>query len=134
MAFQFSIAVRNARADAVESTIGASAKLKFFTGSEPANCAAADPAGLVGTINLPADWMAAAASGVKALAGSWSAAMTNSGTIACFRIYDSGGSTCHMQGGVTATDGGGDMEIDDVSPNAGQVVAVTTFSITEGNA
>jgi hypothetical protein len=42
MAMQLSVAARNARLDAIETTAGASAVLKIFTGSPPANCAAAD--------------------------------------------------------------------------------------------
>ena len=60
MAYQYSVAVRNAKLDAVETQIGVSAILKIFSGAEPANCAAGDPAGLLCTIALPADWMAAA--------------------------------------------------------------------------
>jgi len=41
MALQYSVDVRNAQLDAVETTIGASPLLRIFTGSSPANCAAA---------------------------------------------------------------------------------------------
>jgi hypothetical protein len=41
MALQYSVTVRNARLDVVESTIGVSAILKIRTGAAPANCAAA---------------------------------------------------------------------------------------------
>jgi len=49
MAFQFSVLVRNARLDAVETQIGTAAVLKVFSGAEPVDCAAADPAGLLAT-------------------------------------------------------------------------------------
>jgi hypothetical protein len=42
MAVQLSTAVRNARLDVIESTIGTSAVLRIRSGSVPANCAAAD--------------------------------------------------------------------------------------------
>lgn len=41
MAMQYSVSVNNARLDAVESTTGATAVLKIFSGSQPANCATA---------------------------------------------------------------------------------------------
>lgn len=41
MAVQYSTAVRNALLDAIETATGASAKLRIYTGSAPANCAAA---------------------------------------------------------------------------------------------
>lgn len=134
MAIQYSDAVRNARLDAVESTIGASAKLYIYSGAKPANCAAADPAGLLVTINLPADWMAAANAGSKALAGSWSASASGAGTAASFRIKDSGATNVGMQGTVTATGGGGDMTLNNAVIAAGQTVTVDTFTLTGGNA
>lgn len=40
MAYQYSVACRNASLDAKETTIGTAAVLKIFSGAEPANCAA----------------------------------------------------------------------------------------------
>ena len=42
MPVQLSTAVRNARLDAIETAIGASAILRIRSGAVPANCAAAD--------------------------------------------------------------------------------------------
>jgi hypothetical protein len=50
-----------------------------------------------------------------------------------FRIYDSGGTNCHMQGTVTATGGGGDMTLDNNSIANAQTVNVNSFQITSGN-
>lgn len=135
MAVQLSTTVRNARLDAIESTIGASAIMRIRTGSAPANCAAADAGTVLAELTLPSDWLAAAASGSKAKSGTWSDASADaSGTAAHFRIYDSGGSTCHLQGTVTATGGGGDLTLDSVSITAGQTVTITSFSLTDANA
>lgn len=132
---QFSVTVRNARLDAIETAIGVSPIMRVRSGAKPANCAAADSGTVLATINLPSDWMAAAASGVKAKAGTWQdAAADADGTAGHFRIYDSGGSTCHIQGTITATGGGGDMTLDNVSLATGQTFTVTSFSITDGNA
>lgn len=135
MAIQLSTTVRNARLDAIETAIGVSAVLKIRTGAQPANCAAADSGTVLATLTLPSDWMAAAAAGAKALAGTWSDASADAtGTAAHYRIYDSGGSTCHLQGSVTATGGGGDMELNNTSIATGQVVTVTAFTLTDANA
>ena len=134
MAYQYSTAIRNAKLDVVESTIGTSAILKMFSGAEPANPAAADPAGLLVTINLPADWMNAASGGTKTLLGTWLGTASGTGTAQCFRIYDSGLVACGIQGNITATGGGGDMELNNTSIASGQPVSVTTFTITAGNA
>ena len=134
MTLQYSVAVRNARLDAVESTIGTSAVLKIFDGSKPATCADADAGTVLATCSLPSDWMAAASSGTKAKSGTWEdTSADNTGTADYFRIYASNGTTCGMQGTVTGTGGGGDMEVDNVNFASGQAFSVTSFTITGGN-
>lgn len=135
MALQYSAAVRNAKLDAVESTIGTAAVLKFRTGSAPADVATADSGTVVATLTLPSDWMAAASGGTKAKSGTWSdTSADNSGTIAHWRLYASDGTTCHAQGTATITGGGGDITLDAVVVTAGQTITVTSFTLTAGNA
>lgn len=135
MTLQYSTAVRNAKLDAVETAIGASAVLKIRTGAVPANAAAADSGTVLATINLPSDWMAAASGGVKSKSGTWEdASADGTGTAAHFRIYASDGTTCHMQGTVTATGGGGDLTVDNVNFAAGQGFTVSSFALNAGNA
>jgi hypothetical protein len=135
MALQFSTTVRNARLDAVETSIGASAVLKIRTGSAPANPGTADSGTVLVTMSLPSDWMAAASSGSKAKSGTWEdTAADATGTAGHFRIYASDGTTCHMQGTVTATGGGGDMTLDNTSIAVDQQVTITSFTLTDGNA
>lgn len=135
MALQYSVAVRNAKLDAVETAIGVSAILKIRTGAAPANCAAADTGTVLATLNLPSDYMAAAASGSKAKSGTWEDTSADAtGTAAHFRLYASDGTTCHAQGTVTATGGGGDMTVDSTSFTAGQAFTITGFTLTAGNA
>lgn len=131
MSLQFSTSVRNAILDQIESTIGVSAVLKIRTGAAPATCATADSGTVLATINCPSDWMAVAASGSKAKSGTWSdSSADNTGTAAHFRLYASDGTTCHMQGTVTITGGGGDMTVDSVSFTAGQSFTITGFTLT----
>lgn len=133
MAIQLSTTVRNARLDTIETTISTAPILEIRTGAQPANCAAADSGTLLASMTLPSDWMAAAASGSKALSGSWNDASADAtGTAAHFRIKQ--GATCHMQGSVTATSGGGDIELNNVSIASGQSVTITAFTLTDGNA
>lgn len=113
---QFSVAVNNARLDAVESTIGASAILRYRTGAPPATCATADSGTVVATVSLPADWMANASALSKVLQGVWQDVSADaSGTIGHFRIYDTGGTVCGWQG------------------TAGQAVPLTTNALTAAN-
>lgn len=133
MALQLSTTVRNARLDAVETAIGASAILKIRTGAAPANCAAADSGTVLATVNLPADWMAAAAAGAKAKSGTWQDGSADAtGTAAHFRVYDSGGATCHIQGTVGTS--GTDMIVDNTSFAAAQIFTISSFTLTDGNA
>lgn len=135
MPFQFSTAARNASLDAIETAIGASPILRIRSGAAPANCAAARSGTVLATMNLPADWLAAAASGSKGLLGTWQdAAADAAGTAGHFEIMDSSGTVCHMQGTVTGTGGGGDMEIQNTNIAAGQSITVTAFAINAGGA
>jgi hypothetical protein len=135
MAFQASVAVRNAKLDAVETAIGTSAVLKIRTGSQPASVATADSGTVLATVNLPSDWMAAASSGTKAMAGTWQDSSADAtGTAGHYRIYASDGTTAHLQGSVTATGGGGDLTVDSVSFTAAQSFTITSYTWTEGNA
>src|SRR5688572_21154435 len=106
MTLQYSVAVRNAKLDAVETAIGVSAVLKIRTGAAPANCAAADSGTVLATLSLPSDYMSAAGSGTKAKTGTWEDTSADAaGTAAHWRLYASDGTTCHAQGTVTATGG-----------------------------
>jgi hypothetical protein len=135
MALKFSVAVRNARLDAIEVNAGVDAIMKIRTGAAPANCAAADSGTVLATLTLPTDWMAAASSGSKAKSGTWADASADAaGTAAHFRIYQSDGTTVVMQGTVTETGSGGDMTVDNDNFEAGQTFTVTGFTITDGNA
>ena len=134
MALQYSVSVRNAKLDAVETTIGTSAVLKIRTGSVPATCATADSGTVLATLSLPSDWMAAAASGAKSKSGTWEdAAADATGTAGHWRLYASDGTTCHAQGTLTATGGGGDMTVDSTSFTSGQTFTISTFTLTAGN-
>lgn len=134
MAIQESVAVANARLDAIETTVGTSPKLRLYSGAMPANCAAARSGTLLCEMPLPSDWLAAASAGSKAKSGTWTGTGAAAGSAGYWAIMDSAGTTCHMQGTVTATGGGGDMTLDNIVIAAAQVVTVSTFTLTDGNA
>lgn len=135
MAIKLSTTVRNARLDAIETAIGATAVLKIRSGTVPTNIGDADAGTVLATITLPSDWMAAASSGQKALSGTWSDTSADAtGTAGHFRLYASDGTTQHMQGTITATGGGGDMTLNNISITSGGTVTITSFTITDGNA
>lgn len=132
MAIQLGTTLRNARINAVESTVGTSPKLQIRTGAQPANCAAADTGTLLAELTLPSDWAGAASGGASALAGTWTGTATGTGTAAHFRLKDNAGTTTHMQGSVGQ--GTGDLSLDNTSIVSGQTVNITTWTTTDGNA
>jgi hypothetical protein len=135
MAVKMSAAVRNARLDAIETAIGTSAVLKIRSGAPPTNITDADSGTVGATLNLPSDYFNAASGGSMTKAGTWQDASADAAiTAGHFRLYASNGTTQHMQGTVTGTGGGGDMELDNTNIAAGQQVTVTTFTLTDGNA
>lgn len=127
MAFQFGSTLRNNQVSQIQATVGASGHLKIFSGAEPANCAAADPAGLLADIALPATFLTSSG-GVTTIAGTWSANGAAVGTAQSFRMYD-GSAVCHIQGNVTT-----DLVLNNTNIAIGQPVTVTAFSVTAGNA
>lgn len=133
MALDLSNTVRNAILDAIESAIGASAIMKIRTGAAP-GIGNTDSGTVLATLNLPSDWMAAASSGSKAKSGTWQDSSADAtGTAAHFRIYANDGTTQHIEGTVTATGGGGDLELNSISITSGQPVTVTGFTLNAGN-
>lgn len=134
MTIQLSTTLRNNMVGQYETTIGAAPKLQIRSGAQPANCAASDSGTLLCEITLPSDWLGAASSGAVALAGSWAGTGAASGTAAHYRLKDSAGSVCHEQGSVTATGGGGDLTLDNVSIATSQAVSVTSWTRTQGGA
>lgn len=99
---QLSVAARNAMLDAIETTAGTAVLLKLRTGAMPANCAAARTGTVLASLTLPSDWMSNAASGTKAKLGTWQDTSADAtGLVGYFDIFDSTGTTCHIQGLVS---------------------------------
>jgi hypothetical protein len=138
MAISYSATVKNAKLDQIETTISTAPLLRVYNGTAPANADAALSGNtLLAEGALPSDWLAAASGGAKAKAGVWTltgqsgAGAGTAGTF--FRVYNSAGNVCHMQGTFTASGGGGDMTIDNNSIANAQSITVNTFTITGGN-
>jgi hypothetical protein len=136
MAQQFSIAVRNARGNAFESTIGTAARLSIRSGAPPATCATADSGTEIIRYTLASDWANAFASGA---ASPWLAnlpltgAATGAAAPGHYRLYASDGTTCHMQGTVATSSA--DLIVDNgAATTVGQTVNVTAWAITEAGA
>lgn len=122
-------------ANQIESLVGTSPKLQLRSGAPPANCAAVDTGTLLCEMTLPSDWLGAASAGAVSKSGTWSGtgatgiSPTNAGH---FRVKDSAGTVCGLQGTVTLTAGGGDLTMDNPSIADGQAVSVNSWSYTQG--
>ncbi len=128
MTLKYSTPVNNARLDSVESVVGASAKLKIYTGTEPANTAAAATGTLLVDMALPADWMNAASGNSKTKLGTWSGVGITDGVAGYFRITDTAGTAVGVQG--SAGESGTDMILDNSDIATAQAVTVNTFTLS----
>lgn len=130
MAQQYGTTMRTALVTVFETAPGTAAKVLIYTGAQPANCATAASGTLLTTFSLASDW-ATQASGVLTFSGvPLSSTATGTGTAGYYRIVDTAGTTCHIQGSVTATGGGGDLTIDNTSIVSTQTVQITGWTIT----
>jgi hypothetical protein len=121
-------AVKNARLDAINATWGASAKLRLYSGTPPANAAASLSGNTLLVEVTPAP---ASASGATKdmLGGTKTNTAAAAGTASFYRVYDSGGTTCHEQGTVGTS--GTDLVIDNTTIALAQTVNFNTWTKTE---
>lgn len=136
MTIQFSDTVRNARLDAIETTIGTAAVIKVYQlagGTAPANCAAAISGTVLATITNPSDYFTAASGGSMVKTGTWSDTSADAaGTAQYFRVFKADGTTTCIQGSA-GTAAASDMVVDNAVFAAGQTFTVSTFTLTDGN-
>lgn len=98
---QWGTTLRNAWLSLIESTIGASMKIRLLTGDAPANCAAAETGTLICEISCPSNYFNDPAGGIMVKTGSWSGAASATGVIGYARFLDSAGSVVHCQAVVS---------------------------------
>lgn len=126
-------AVINAGLDAITTAIGSNGKLRIYSGTKPANVAAALSGNtLLADLALSATAAGAASGGVltfNAITADSSA--DNTGTATFFSVTKS--DNTRIIDGTVGTSGA-DMTIDNTSINAGQQVTCSSFVITGGNA
>ena len=134
MALGFNETLRNNRLDEITSRAGASAILRIYSGTQPATGGAETT--ILAQLTCNATFAPAASSGVltlNAIASDTSANAT--GTATWFRIYQSDATTHVLDGTVsTVAAGTGDLQLDDTSIVLGGTVAISSATITEGNA
>lgn len=134
MALGINVTTRSAMLDTITARAGASALLRIYDGSRPATGGAAT--NLLAQLTCNATFAPAASSGVltlNSIASATSAAAT--GTATWFRIVQSNGTTHVLDGSVsTQAAGTGDLQLDSTSIVLGGTVAISSATITAGNA
>lgn len=113
---------------------GGAGKIEIRTGSQPTNVDDAASGTLLATLNLSATAFAGAIDGgdnAQATANSIAATTgAATGTAAWFRAY-AGNGTAVVDGNISATGGGADLELNSTTINTGGNVTVTSWVITK---
>jgi len=126
MAIQHSTTTRNRFRDAYVAAFPASASLVIRSGA-PAGVANSAGGTALATITLPATPLTSG-TGAVTLNGTWTDASADAtGTAGHYRLTN--GSDIE-EGTVTATGGGGDLTLDNVSIASGQIVTISTWTRT----
>lgn len=125
MSFRYSMELRNVGVDARIAAIGPSPILRIYSIGQQIG---KQTSGELVSISLPEKWMSQAEDGVSSNLGEWRGQATGGGKARSFRIYDSGGKTCHIEGAIPD-----EMKLDNPSIAPGQRVTVEAFTIKSGN-
>lgn len=126
-------AAASAGADAIVALVDAGSgagTLEIRTGSAPTNADDEDAGTLLATLTFSDPAFGAASNGVATADSiTQDSSADATGTAGHFRVKDSDGNVV-FQGSITATGGGGDMELVTTSIVATQPVAITSFTFT----
>ena len=132
---KYSAALKNAQQNAITTTVGASALLNIYSGTQPANPDTAITSQvLLATLTCNATFAPAAASGVltlNAITSGTGTAGAGAGTTATWYRLATSGSVAHIDGTVGTT--GCDLNLNSTTIATGQTVSVTSSTYTNGN-
>ena len=128
MALSITAAVAQSLASALATAVGSAATINIYSGSKPATPETAASGTLLCTVTISGSFTASG--GSITAADPASASPAASGTAGYFRLATSGG-TAILDGTVTATGGGGDMQLGSTTITTGVPVdlGVPTFTV-----
>lgn len=141
MTLRLSPAQRNAILDGTFNGVGSNIDsfiLEGRTGAQPATSDLAPTGTVLFSITLPADALAAASGQAVAQLGTWQDTSADAaGTAGWFRIRAAGdaGTTNNtdrrIDGAVTATGGGGELQLQNTNIASGQQITITSVSLSQ---
>lgn len=128
MALTVTVAASDAMGDALAAAIGSGALIRIYTASKPATPETAiSGQTLLATVTISGSFTSTG--GVLTSADPASVTIAATGTAAWFRLLTST-STAILDGTVTATGGGGDMELSTVDLSSGATLDLGVPTIT----
>lgn len=127
MAISITAAVAQAAAAAVATAIGSGSTIEVRTGSKPATPETAATGTLLATVAVSGSF--SATGGTLTAADPAGVTIAASGTAGYFRVKTSGG-TAILDGTVTATGGGGDMQLATTTLTSGATLDLGVPSFT----
>lgn len=129
MAIRLNTELRNLMAGEVGTTF-AGGVLDIYSGSQPSSPNTAFAGDLLVSITLPDPAFGSASSGAINKEGLWAEEVTASGTAGSFRLRNAA-DTHSLDGSITGTGGGGDIELDDVSLTAEAFFVLDAATLTQ---
>lgn len=132
MTTRISDAVANAIVDTVVDRVDAGTgpgTLKVYTGTQPATADTAASGTLLATVTLADPAFGAASARTANATDPAAVTASGTGTAGWFRVEDSNAATVY-DGAVTATGGGGELELQTTSLTAGVTVDITALSVS----
>lgn len=128
MALGLATTTRNNRSSSLNTDVGASAKLRFYSGARPATGGAVTT--LLAELTCNATAFGTASGGVLTVNAVTAANASSTGTATWFRVVTSA-LTFVFDGDVNTTSS--DLNVTSTSFVSGQQVSVTSWTLTEGN-
>jgi hypothetical protein len=125
----YSQKIRTAQLEAVVAALGPAAVMKIFSGDVPSSCDVANPSGEIAELELPRRPLRVV--GMKMMISEpWSgfADAPETRTAKSFRVYDYLGEV-HIQGTISKSGDGGDLQLDTNTIKPGQKIAIGSFTL-----
>jgi hypothetical protein len=131
MAISFTSTLKQNRANAIDSLVGANAKIVLYDGTPPTDAGTALSGNAVlATLTMTTAFAASTTNGVLQVNSIPSATVTTSGTASFFRVLKSD-NTVVIQGSVGTSNSDLNLSTNILQANA--TVSITSFVLTESN-